>query len=281
MRGWLATIFSWPVSGGEDEVEVSSEHSLITKPSIGTSYLCALWQSAEVRASTTIEKIDFNTLACVDVLSSMVERCPAAQTCRDVFEYLAASTLQLCNNEYTVTRPSSASTCSEYRPVKRVKTEMSHHDWTAAPAESSYSSSAVPQTPSQIPASLANLLHHAPPPTGPTSLPTPPQQHPAETYRSPYEMHPYTPYLEQSQQQPHHFHHHQHEIDQVFRTAQDLSPFLTQGGAEMTAGMDGSRLFEMIQEVGSSGGTGWDTPVPMGVLPATGTAWGYDSSWAV
>lgn len=146
----------------------------------GTSYLCALWQSLDVRAATTIDEIDFHTLACIDVLSSMVERCPAAQTCRDVFESLAANTVHLCSNEYAALRP-------DPRPVKRFKAET---EWCP-------------------PASIANLLHHP------------------QSYEMAYP-------------------------DQV----------------DVMAGMDGSRLFEMIQEVGSGGNAGYGIG-------------GYDGVWGL
>ncbi|CAN6627492.1 pyrimidine pathway regulatory protein 1 [Trichomonascus vanleenenianus] len=65
----------------------------------GTSYLYALYQSPEVRAGTTLEEIDFNTLACIHVLSSMTDRCDAAAGCRDSFELLTAAIMKLCYNE--------------------------------------------------------------------------------------------------------------------------------------------------------------------------------------
>ncbi|KAI5779054.1 fungal-specific transcription factor domain-containing protein [Geopyxis carbonaria] len=143
----------------------------------GTSYLCALWHSPAVRRTTTLDEIDFNTLACVNVLASMVARCSAAQACRDVFETLATRTVQLCNSEYT-----AGAGAPDERARKRVKTSASEspaatlspeHDgagggggdmWAyPAPAPAS----APPPAP---PASLANLLSppydhfNAPPP---------------------------------------------------------------------------------------------------------------------
>ena len=65
----------------------------------GTSYLYALYHSAEVRAGTTLDEIDFNTLACIHVLSAMTDRCDAAAACRDSFELLTAAIMKLCYNE--------------------------------------------------------------------------------------------------------------------------------------------------------------------------------------
>ncbi|TGZ78035.1 hypothetical protein EX30DRAFT_398116 [Ascodesmis nigricans] len=65
----------------------------------GTSYLCALWHSPQVRNSTNIEQIDANARTSIEVLGSMIDRCPAALTCRDVFRSLADSTVQLCKKE--------------------------------------------------------------------------------------------------------------------------------------------------------------------------------------
>jgi hypothetical protein len=65
----------------------------------GTSYLYALYHSPQVRAGTTLEEIDFNTLACIHVLSSMTDCCDAAVGCRDSFELLTAAIIKLCYNE--------------------------------------------------------------------------------------------------------------------------------------------------------------------------------------
>lgn len=115
----------------------------------GTSYLCALWHCPEVRRQTTIERIDFNNLACVDVLSSMIDRCPAAQGCRDVFESLATATVQLCNSELARDRDSTN---------KRVKTEAT--GWT--PTGSKSPMAFTPPVPQSLPASLANIVHAVP-----------------------------------------------------------------------------------------------------------------------
>lgn len=65
----------------------------------GTSYLYALYHSPQVRAGTSLEEIDFNTLACIHVLSSMTDCCDAAVGCRDSFELLTAAIMKLCYNE--------------------------------------------------------------------------------------------------------------------------------------------------------------------------------------
>lgn len=210
----------------------------------GTSYLCALWQCPEVRAATTIDQIDFHTLACVDVLSSMIERCPAAQTCRDVFDSLASSTVQLCSSEMAAMRPRSQASNrgshqvhhqeqQQQRSAKRFRPETSQADWV--PSEYSHS----PPTPSQIPASLANLLHHPPPP-------------------------PQDQYMHRQQSYEPMVYPHQQDLDPMFRMAAQLPDHLI-GEVEMSAGMDGSRLFEMIREVGSSGGVNF--------------AYGLDAGW--
>ncbi|KAF3923413.1 hypothetical protein ABW21_db0206243 [Orbilia brochopaga] len=71
-------------------------HNLFTA---GTSYLCSLWHSPEVRKRTTVDQIDHNAMACKLVFESMQERCPAAIGCRDVFENLASATIQLCSKK--------------------------------------------------------------------------------------------------------------------------------------------------------------------------------------
>lgn len=126
----------------------------------------------------------------------MIPLCPAAQTCRDVFDNLASSTVQLCSSEYT-------------RPVKRVRLD----EW-------------VP------PASFAGIVNvqsgwygAGGPGGGPhNGVGSGGQQD-----------------WGQGQQQ--------HEWGQGMQVPRD-------------AGMDGRGLFEMIQEVGSSGaqgmGMGWE-----------------------
>ncbi|KAK9446458.1 fungal-specific transcription factor domain-containing protein [Limtongia smithiae] len=65
----------------------------------GTSYLYCLYHSKEVRSRTRMDVIDFNTMACIHVLTAMVDRCDAASGCRDTFELLTAAILRLCYNE--------------------------------------------------------------------------------------------------------------------------------------------------------------------------------------
>ncbi|KAK7203816.1 fungal-specific transcription factor domain-containing protein [Myxozyma melibiosi] len=65
----------------------------------GTSYLYCLYHSKEVRQRTRMDVIDFNTMACIHVLSGMVDKCDAASGCRDTFELLTAAILRLCYNE--------------------------------------------------------------------------------------------------------------------------------------------------------------------------------------
>jgi hypothetical protein len=65
----------------------------------GTSYLYALYHSPEVQSNTTIEEIEFNTTACTGILSSMIDRCDAALSCRDTFKILTEAILKLWYNE--------------------------------------------------------------------------------------------------------------------------------------------------------------------------------------
>ncbi|KAK9239548.1 fungal-specific transcription factor domain-containing protein [Lipomyces kononenkoae] len=65
----------------------------------GTSYLYCLYHSKEVRTRTRMDVIDFNTMACIHVLTAMVDKCDAASGCRDTFELLTAAILRLCYNE--------------------------------------------------------------------------------------------------------------------------------------------------------------------------------------
>lgn len=141
----------------------------------GTSYLCALWHCPEVRRQTTVEQIDFYTLACVDVLSSMTTRCPAAQGCKDVFESLATATVKLCNSEFARDRENNK---------KHVKSETA--GWALARSRSPVAF--TPPTLQSLPASLANIVHGDPyqpePPAPqpnyadmmPPPLPPPPSQ---------------------------------------------------------------------------------------------------------
>lgn len=65
----------------------------------GTSYLYALYHSPDVRNNTNMADIDFDTRACLAVLTSLISRCDAAVACRDTFELLTAAIIKLCHNE--------------------------------------------------------------------------------------------------------------------------------------------------------------------------------------
>lgn len=65
----------------------------------GTSYLYALYHSPMLREATTVEDINFNAHACIEVLSALVDRCDAAVSCRSTFELLTAAILKLCTQE--------------------------------------------------------------------------------------------------------------------------------------------------------------------------------------
>ncbi|KAF3939331.1 hypothetical protein ABW19_dt0203563 [Dactylella cylindrospora] len=132
-------------------------HNLFTA---GTSYLCALWHSHEVRKRTSVEQIDFNALACKAVFDSMKERCPAAIGCRDVFENLASATIQLCNTKGDLLGGSHSN--------KRIRAE------NAAKSRSKVEKVPVEPVQHALPASLANIVHHVPsPPPSEQSIPTP------------------------------------------------------------------------------------------------------------
>ncbi|KAJ6260553.1 hypothetical protein Dda_4779 [Drechslerella dactyloides] len=131
-------------------------HNLFTA---GTSYLCSLWHSPEVRKRTSVDQIDHNAMACKLVFESMQERCPAAIGCRDVFENLASATIQLCSKKGDLRHDSHSN--------KRIR------------GESSSSRRAPEKTPLEpvqhaLPASLANIVHHVPsPPPSEQSNPAP------------------------------------------------------------------------------------------------------------
>jgi hypothetical protein len=95
----------------------------------------------------------------------MIDRCPAAQTCRDVFEHLAAATLSLLDRQ-----PSP-------NPSKRLKHNFPQENNRKSLVWAQTYTPPLPTT-QQGPASLANLLHH------PAQPPTPP----ASQYQQPYEV---------------------------------------------------------------------------------------------
>lgn len=65
----------------------------------GTSYLYALYHSRLVRSKTSIKDIEVACRACLNVLSSLQDRCDAAVGCKDSFKMLAAAIIKLCHDE--------------------------------------------------------------------------------------------------------------------------------------------------------------------------------------
>ncbi|KAK6528015.1 Fungal specific transcription factor [Arthrobotrys megalospora] len=131
-------------------------HNLFTA---GTSFLCALWHSQEVRKRTTVDKIDHNAMACKVIFESMQERCPAAIGCRDVFENLASATIQLCSKKGDLRGGG--------HPSKRIRGESSSSRRTTE-------KTALEPVHHALPASLANIVHHVPsPPPSEQNIPTP------------------------------------------------------------------------------------------------------------
>jgi len=191
----------------------------------GTSYLYALWHSREVRRKTTVEKIDFNTLACVDVLGSMIDKCPAAQNCRDVFESLAHATVQLCTSEYSTERPGAKRVKIEWQQQQHQKELYQQQQQQVFEHES--------QVVKNLPASLANIVHVPSPPPAYNPPVPPPTYADAELL-----MPPPQPYrMDQS-----HF----------YDTALHGNP------VEMMGLTDGPGLFEMMREVGAVDPSNWD-----------------------
>lgn len=76
----------------------------------GTSYLYALYHSPVLRSETTLEEIEYNAHACIEVLSALVDRCDAAVSCRATFELLTAAILKLCTQEKVAAAPSVPNT---------------------------------------------------------------------------------------------------------------------------------------------------------------------------
>ncbi|KAF3106674.1 Fungal specific transcription factor [Orbilia oligospora] len=130
-------------------------HNLFTA---GTSYLCALWHSPEVRKRTTVDQIDHNAMACRSIFESMQERCPAAIGCRDVFENLASATIQLCSKKGDL--------LGGGHPTKRIRGENSSSRRTTE-------KTALEPVHHALPASLANIVHHVPSPPPSESILTP------------------------------------------------------------------------------------------------------------
>ncbi|KAF3914858.1 hypothetical protein ABW20_dc0105280 [Dactylellina cionopaga] len=131
-------------------------HNLFTA---GTSYLCSLWHSPEVRKRTTVDQIDHNAMACKLIFESMQERCPAAIGCRDVFENLASATIQLCSKKGDLLGGSHSH--------KRMRGEGNSTRRTVE-------KTAIEPVQHTLPASLANIVHHVPsPPPSEQSIQTP------------------------------------------------------------------------------------------------------------
>ncbi|KAK6543056.1 Fungal specific transcription factor [Orbilia ellipsospora] len=135
-------------------------HNLFTA---GTSYLCSLWHSPEVRKRTTVDQIDHNAMACKLIFESMQERCPAAIGCRDVFENLASATIQLCSKKGDLLGGSHSN--------KRMRGES---NTTRRVTEKT----SIEPVQHALPASLANIVHHVPsPPPSEQNIQTPLSRH--------------------------------------------------------------------------------------------------------
>ncbi|RPA91867.1 hypothetical protein L873DRAFT_1818598 [Choiromyces venosus 120613-1] len=207
----------------------------------GTSYLCALWHSREVRRKTTVEQIDFNTLACVDVLGSMIDKCPAAQGCRDVFDSLASATVQLCTSEYSMERTGAKRVKMEWQQQRHQNELYQQQQQQVFEHES--------QVVKNLPASLANIVHvPSPPPTY-----NPPQQQPQHQPPPPPPTYTDTEILMPPPPQSYRMDHHNPHQGHFYDTVSHGNP------VEMMGIMDGRGLFEMIQEVGAvNSATTWE-----------------------
>ncbi|PWW79699.1 hypothetical protein C7212DRAFT_356463 [Tuber magnatum] len=200
-------------------------HNLFTA---GTSYLYALWHSREVRRKTTVEQIDFNNLACVDVLGSMIDKCPAAQGCRDVFESLASATVQLCTTEYSIERPGAKRLKMEWQQQQHQKGLYQQQQQVFG-----HESRVV----KNLPASLANIVHVPSPPPA-YNPPAPPPTYDAELLMPP-------------PPQPYRTDHHNPHQDHYYDAALHGNP------VDMMGVIDGRPLFEMMREVGTVDST-WE-----------------------
>ena len=179
-----------------------------------------------MRRKTTVEQIDFNTLACVDVLGSMIDKCPAAQGCRDVFESLASATVQLCTSEYSIERPGA----------KRVKIEwqqQQHQKELYQQQQQQQVFEHESQVVKNLPASLANIVHIPSPPPAYNPPVPPPTYSDAEMLMPP---------------------------PQPYRTDQShfYDPALHGSPMEMMGMTDGAGLFEMMREVGAVDPSNWE-----------------------
>ncbi|EWC46549.1 hypothetical protein DRE_04272 [Drechslerella stenobrocha 248] len=177
-------------------------HNLFTA---GTSYLCSLWHSPEVRKRTSVDQIDHNAMACKLVFESMQERCPAAIGCRDVFESLASATIQLCSK--------TGDLLGEPHSHKRIRGDGG--SVRRGPEKAS-----VDPIQHTLPASLANIVHYAPssppseqsiqPPRSQVRHHTPTLQEQHGTPLSAYDIFQQDSLATSPPLQQHHSHHHQH-----------------------------------------------------------------------
>ncbi|GME88179.1 unnamed protein product [Ambrosiozyma monospora] len=61
----------------------------------GSSYLYAIFNCDEVRSRTPLQEIQNVALYCNLILKSLIDKCDAAATCRDIFEILVAAVIKL------------------------------------------------------------------------------------------------------------------------------------------------------------------------------------------
>ncbi|KAL7665447.1 Transcription factor domain-containing protein [[Candida] zeylanoides] len=74
----------------------------------GSSYLYAVYSSPQVRRANAVAEVRRVTEECLTVLASLVDRCDAAQKCRDIFEVLAAAILKVGYGETVVANAAPA-----------------------------------------------------------------------------------------------------------------------------------------------------------------------------
>lgn len=65
----------------------------------GTSYLFALYNSADIRRVNSLHEVKKITEECISVLTLLLPSCDAAKSCRDTFKVLTAAVLKLRYNE--------------------------------------------------------------------------------------------------------------------------------------------------------------------------------------
>lgn len=105
----------------------------------GTSYLFALYHSPKLREITTVEQIDENAIACIEVLSALVDRCDAAASCRSTFELLTVAILKLCTQEKAASNANNPNHSS--LSVPDVKLHPPSRSHTTTPGGHTYSPS--------------------------------------------------------------------------------------------------------------------------------------------